>query len=288
MQTTHDLKPFKNDKSDPNRYFDLLRGIIITKEIDRNKKTTVKNCINLSRKDIPQYMQLKKKYPVINLDTIEKIARETKIKIVVYLKQKHIDPATDPYATKNDSSVIMTVTGKSFHEQENYSLSKLTLVFGTSFLTPQIYNSLKKKMEKCCFVDALKRLEMFSLNEDQFIEEWGNEKVHFLYDEKFVRVFGFGINIWKHIGNYNYKRLTESLSNRKANIIVTDQHAKQGYIHYEDEITVVYDNPYVELLSCTVTKTCFYTTKNANNLAKHEKTCSDKTINDGPTLMFIL
>ena len=204
----HELKPFKYDKSDPNRDFDLLRGIFITKEIarKRNKKTKIRSIIQIARRDLYGYSKLKKKYPVINLDTIEKIASETKIKIFVFLKQERIKKASEPYVTKNDSPDVMIVTGHSFHERENYSLSKLTLVLDDEFLAPQIPNRLKKKLEKCCFVDALNKLKLFSLNEDEFIEEWGSKKIHFKYDQKFVRVFGFGLNIFKNLGNNNYKK----------------------------------------------------------------------------------
>ena len=275
-QTFHELKPFKYDKSDPNRYYDLLRGIFITKEIKRkrNTKSTIKKCLQMARGDLYGYAKLKRKYPIVNLDTIEKIASETKIKIIVLLKQANVDEATHGYETKNDSSDIMIVTSKSFHERENCSLSKLTLVFNKSFLSPQVPNSLKKKLEKCCFVDALNKLKFFSLNEDEFIEQWGSEKIHFCYDQKFVHLFGFSLGFWKNLGNYNFRKISTSLSNSYGNIIVSDEQARQGYLHYKDEVIVVYDNRYVEHLVCSVTANCSYTTKDTSKLARHEKICA--------------
>jgi len=82
------LKPFKYDRSDDQRIFDIIRAIIIYKEckkINFNGKKIL-GTIRGTRLDIPQYIKLKKKYPIINLDCLERIARDFKLKLVIWTK----------------------------------------------------------------------------------------------------------------------------------------------------------------------------------------------------------
>ena len=161
MTKTHILKPFKFDKSDDERYYDLLRGIIISKEIIRKRLRSVNSRIDLAiedaRKDIHQYAKLKKKHPVINMETLDQIASANKIKIVVCFKLNARSGIENEYETPNEAEHRMILVGKFFNEANGYILSNLTLILDESELNSNVYNSLNKKLMKVnSFIDAFR------------------------------------------------------------------------------------------------------------------------------------
>lgn len=101
------LKPFKYDKSDDKRIFDLIRAIIIFKEcqkINFNDKKLL-STIRLSRLDIPQYIKLKKKYPIINLVTLKRIARDFNFNVVIWTKVSSRAKPEKVFETKDNEWV---------------------------------------------------------------------------------------------------------------------------------------------------------------------------------------
>ena len=97
------LKPFKNDEHDKHRQYDLLRAVVIFRELIRIKFNTSKlqNSITNVRRDIPQYAKLLRKYPTINLCSLNEIAKSNRFKIIIWTKNSSRSKANKVYETKN-------------------------------------------------------------------------------------------------------------------------------------------------------------------------------------------
>ena len=88
MRYSAPAKPFKFDKSDPGREYDLLRAIVIFRLYGNygHRLCKVKQTLKFARLDLPQYLKLKKDYPHINISTVEALSERYKYNIKIWCK----------------------------------------------------------------------------------------------------------------------------------------------------------------------------------------------------------
>lgn len=143
-----ELKPFKFDLSDVKRENDLLRGVILFKECVRLKfdKSKLTKMIEKTRRDLCQYIKLKKRYTVINLDTLKQISKDFKIQISIWTRPSTRSKLEQKYITKEIYDYKMNVLGKYFNEGNNYSLDNLTLLIDVETHNNEVYKSLRTKI----------------------------------------------------------------------------------------------------------------------------------------------
>lgn len=142
------LHPFKHDKSDVERKFDLIRGFILFKEYIRmrSNSTNIKDVISNARRDLPQYLKLVKRYPLINMQNLNRIADYFKIQIVMWTKNTARSEPLQTYKTDTKYDINIDFLGKYFNDGNEYDLSNLTLLLDVKVLTETIHNTLQRKL----------------------------------------------------------------------------------------------------------------------------------------------
>ena len=120
----------------------------------------------------------------------------------------------------------------------------------------------------------------FEISDIDFYQQWGQDKVHFKDEKKFVKVFGFGFNLWtKHdSAKFTAELFLKSWIEDSPHFIIKSEILNQGYIHIHDEMQVVLDESYVQSSTCSKSEKCRFETRNKHKLDRHEKACSDKTV----------
>lgn len=141
------LKPFKFDKSDPGRQNDLLRGIIILRELKRfnYEPDKISDAVKGARKDLPQYSKLAKKYKKITIDNIEDIAKNEKVNIKIYYRDNAREDFKLQLQTKNTGDEQLNVSPKFFNEANDYSLANMQMLLNPQY-SPSIYRALSNKL----------------------------------------------------------------------------------------------------------------------------------------------
>ena len=98
------LKQFKFDFYDQDRRYDILRSIILFKEIVRvnyDKKKS-ERAVRLARNDLPYYRKLYTKYPKISIETVDQLAIDFRIKFIIWTKSSSRALAIKMYETSAD------------------------------------------------------------------------------------------------------------------------------------------------------------------------------------------
>ena len=156
------LKPFKYDKNDVTRQYDLLRGFILFKEYIRRTKngkcttTSIALTMHRARLDIPQYQKLRKQFPTISVDSLNVIADYFSIKINIWFKASSRADAEKCFETTTQYEHDINFLGKYFNDGNDYDLSNLTLIIDVESLQNRIYNSLQNKLTQAySFAEAL-------------------------------------------------------------------------------------------------------------------------------------
>lgn len=274
------LGPWKHDPQ-KDRQYDLIRGVILFGEYIRIKKNKIKNeskALTAKRNDISVFNKLKTKYPIINVESLNKIAHDFKYKIVIIDKPTTRAKPVVVYQTENAHEHTMNVIAKYFNEPNDYLLTDLTLVTDEADLEIQIYNNIKKKVKQAySLVDAINFARNTKYTEDDFRELWGDDKVRFRDEDKFHRMFKFGFNFWYKPARTKQPAVAiySSWYTDSSHFFLTTEQIDRNYVHMFDYVQVVLDPSYVLRLICS--KCEIYRAKKKSTLIRHEKTCSNET-----------
>ena len=118
-----------------------------------------------------------------------------------------------------------------------------------------------------------------NLSDEEFVQQWGNEKLFFRDEKKFVKVFHVGFNLWwKHdAASIEPERILHSWEKSSPHFIISTKHRNQGFISLFDEVQVILDKSYILPYMCKKSTKCMYTTRDKYNMSRHEETCRDTT-----------
>lgn len=131
-----------------------------------------------------------------------------------------------------------------------------------------------------CFVFCYRISKGLDISEIDFYQKWGGDKVNLKDEKKFIKVFGFGFNIWtKHdSAKFAAEPYIKSWDEDSPHFIIKLELLHREYIHIHDEMQVVLDKSYVQPYTCSKSEKCRFETRNKSKLDRHEKACSDKTV----------
>ena len=267
------LTPFRGE-IDRNRDFDILRSVIIIKKLASKTNLTQRqreNVVQYCRRNKKLVYDLRKKYPIINDKSVEKIAIENGIKFFFWTLEntrKKFKLVTQ--IGKNGIDVNLKISG--FENINQISYQNMILIFDFDNENP--YNSSNKRIAQFSSIShAVNHFLGTNLTEEEFFDKWGDFEIRFRDEENFIERFGIGFSFWSDDGKY--RRLRGSWSDNHIPILMqTERYRKLKFTIYE-KFTAVIDQSVLKEFRCKHCATSFTTKFKMKN---HEKECQKETI----------
>ena len=266
------LKPFRGE-TDPDRNFDILRSVILTKKLASKGELSSKqraNLINYCRTNIKTINELKKKYPVINDEQVALIAEENDVRFFFWTQQttRHkLKLVTQIGRTGLD--INLKISGYETVNQISYR--KLILLLSLDNEGP--YNSQNKRLKNFTSIShAVNHFLGTKYTEEEFFELWGDYEIRFRHEETFNKTFGIGFSIWSDDGKFT--RYRDSWTTPHIPILMKpDRYRKLKFTIYEP-FTAVIDDKILKDFRCPH---CSHSFKRKWVRDKHAKTCLNGT-----------
>ena len=238
------LKPFRGE-TDPDRNFDILRSVILTKKLASKGELSSKqraNLINYCRTNIKTINELKKKYPVINDEQVALIAEENDVRFFFWTQQ-----------TTRDKLKLVTQIGKTgldinlkisgYETKDKISFRKLILLLTLDDKEP--YKSQNKRLAYFTSISlAVNYFLGTKYTEEEFFELWGEKEIRFSDEKAFTKTFGIGFSIWSDDGKFT--RYRDSWTTPHIPILMKAERYRKLKFTIDEDFTAIIDRKWLQ------------------------------------------